>query len=702
MMFAVEGPLWWALALYAGIGAVALPFAVMKPLRRPSPFALGVVAAGVLFGIALWSIAGQLDGDGLFHLARIRKLEAFDNLGLESVNEFVDGGLHPGYAFPLWHVLMGLVAWLAGVDAGAALLHEPSVLVPVAFVVAYEAGVAILRTAWAGIAALLAAVALTGLAPGRGGAYAALSLPATSSRHLLAPATGGRVLRLRQEAGMGGGAHRGSRLPRARARPPDVRDLRRRAPGAATSLARLVLARGELARGAAGLAFVLVPAAGVAAWLAPIVQDTASHSPSAAERARGLAHYPGQVDVFSADSFRLAPEMLGRAGAVAIAALVAVPLAAFASRRRWSAYVLGGAVALLAILLHPAALHAVLGCRVAFAGAARGRLRAARGGIRRGSGRARAARVLVGDPGRAGSRESRSSSRTRESSRIAWTRAARRSRRGSRSPAARSRSIVAAVLGKRGTRDDRGPLSAAVAGAFVLPVAIFGFGHWETAHVRALPADPRARRAARSAPGRRRRPLGRLDGVLGGLGRARVHRRGPAWPRGRYRGEPAVRAPRRREPLREDGRPRHRQALPRRLRARPAGPLAPRSISLSRLSTATAATFSTACEAAHRLAVLPARGRRRRPAAAEVRHPSTRAGHRDARAGAGRPEVGAPRRRAQAADAGVDPPGALRRPRGSPPGRGAARHDAASTASAFRQASSGAACSSPTRTSAGR
>ena len=47
MMFAVEGPLWWALALYAGIGAVALPFAVMRPLRRPSPFALGVAAAGI-------------------------------------------------------------------------------------------------------------------------------------------------------------------------------------------------------------------------------------------------------------------------------------------------------------------------------------------------------------------------------------------------------------------------------------------------------------------------------------------------------------------------------------------------------------------------------------------------------------------------------------------------------------------------------
>ena len=37
VMFAVEGPLWWALVLYAGVGAVALPFAVWQPLRRPSP-----------------------------------------------------------------------------------------------------------------------------------------------------------------------------------------------------------------------------------------------------------------------------------------------------------------------------------------------------------------------------------------------------------------------------------------------------------------------------------------------------------------------------------------------------------------------------------------------------------------------------------------------------------------------------------------
>jgi hypothetical protein len=47
--------------------------------------------------------------------------------------------------------------------------------------------------------------------------------------------------------------------------------------------------------------------------------------------------------------------------------------------------------------------------------------------------------------------------------------------------------IIAAVVGRRGTLDDRGPLSAAVAAAFVVPVAIFGFGHWDAARYEPSP-----------------------------------------------------------------------------------------------------------------------------------------------------------------------------------------------------------------------
>jgi hypothetical protein len=76
-------------------------------------------------------------------------------------------------------------------------------------------------------------------------------------------------------------------------------------------------------------------------------------NPSAEELNRALEHYKGQLDVFSDGSYRLAPEVVGRAGAVAVLALFAVPLAGFAARRRWGALVIGGFLSLLALVLLP-------------------------------------------------------------------------------------------------------------------------------------------------------------------------------------------------------------------------------------------------------------------------------------------------------------------------------------------------------------
>ena len=101
--FAVHGSLNLTLGLVLGAGAVALPFSLrIKP--EPAPRGRGLVAlAGIAFGAALWGIEGIVHGDAIFHLGRIRKLLDFDSLTLRTVDEFKDGGLHPGYAFPLWH-----------------------------------------------------------------------------------------------------------------------------------------------------------------------------------------------------------------------------------------------------------------------------------------------------------------------------------------------------------------------------------------------------------------------------------------------------------------------------------------------------------------------------------------------------------------------------------------------------------------------
>ena len=174
------------LLLAAAAAAAVLGRGVPRPERLPGRG--WVVLAGAVLGLLLWHVAGEIGGDGLFHLARVRKLDAFDSLSLDAVNEFADGGLHPGYAFPLWHGFLALVARIGFLDPADVVLHEASVLAPMALLVAYEAGWALFRRVGPAVAVVCGAVAVTALAPSYGGAYTALGLPATASRQLLLPA----------------------------------------------------------------------------------------------------------------------------------------------------------------------------------------------------------------------------------------------------------------------------------------------------------------------------------------------------------------------------------------------------------------------------------------------------------------------------------------------------------------------------------
>ena len=58
-------------------------------------------------------------------------------------------------------------------------------LAPLAFVVAWEAGLAVFGSVTGGVSVLAASVALYSLAAGHGGAYVSLALPATASRQIL-------------------------------------------------------------------------------------------------------------------------------------------------------------------------------------------------------------------------------------------------------------------------------------------------------------------------------------------------------------------------------------------------------------------------------------------------------------------------------------------------------------------------------------
>ena len=146
-----------------------------------------MLLAGLAAGIALWWVAAY-GGDTFFHLGRVRKLDELGSLSLRSLDEYRDGGLHPGYAFPLWHGFLALVSKLAGVDPSEVVLHGPTVLLPLFFGLTYEAGAALFRSRWVGLATLLAQFALLGLAPGHGGAFVSLPLAADASRMLVLPA----------------------------------------------------------------------------------------------------------------------------------------------------------------------------------------------------------------------------------------------------------------------------------------------------------------------------------------------------------------------------------------------------------------------------------------------------------------------------------------------------------------------------------
>jgi hypothetical protein len=352
VVFTLHTSIWVALIVLAAIGLVALPFSLRSIAGPPSWWTLGVALAGLGFGIALWHVAGVVHGDALFHLGRVRKLDDFGSLHLRSVDEFADGGLHPGYAFPLWHGFLALVAKLAGVDPTQVVLHEPSAIAPVAFAVVYEAGLALFRSVWLGLGTLIATVAAAALGPGHGGSFTLLGQPGTVDRYVLAAATlTVFFLALREPTWQLAGtlAALGAAVFLVHTTTAVFVAL----PLAGFVAVRIVLARRDVRGGAVALASFAVPIGLATAWIAPVVGETASHNPDAAEVRRSLTRYADEIHTYSAHVYSLRPEVFARAGAIAVAALACIPLAGLAARRRWAAFVIGGSLVLLVIELVP-------------------------------------------------------------------------------------------------------------------------------------------------------------------------------------------------------------------------------------------------------------------------------------------------------------------------------------------------------------
>jgi hypothetical protein len=353
--FAVGAPLGLVLAL---LGLMTLPALVLS-LRRRIPLAerrellallwLGVLGAA-LAGALWWAtetIGGSLGAslsDALFHLARVRKLDEAGSLdSINVLNELKGGDVHPGYAFPLWHAALALVARLAGVDATLVVLYLPAVLTPLAILLAYAAGAALFRSRAGGIATALGWLALAAFPFGGVGALQFLAQPGGASRFLLLPALLALVFAFvdgRRSAPLAGAA--AAALGLAVVHPTYVVFT-------ALLLAGFLLARAVLTRGAevrrigAGFGATVLPGALYFAWLAQFLDQT---------RGGPRVRFSQQVESIGS-AIRLSADQLAWGGGTKVVAIAAVPLALLAAGRRWAAYVLGATLALALVALVP-------------------------------------------------------------------------------------------------------------------------------------------------------------------------------------------------------------------------------------------------------------------------------------------------------------------------------------------------------------
>ncbi len=244
---------------------------------------------------------------------------------------------------------------------------------------------------------LAASLALYCLAAGHGGSYVSLALPATALAAAVRPGGVRALLPLRRSgrARRPGRARGGVR--RARARPSRPTPSSRSSRSAPTPSSACASGAGRPRRSPPASSRPRSSSSGC---------GRSSTRPSRTTRATAakrtaLAHYARRARRLLGPPLparRRGPRPHRRRRRRSARASCRSP--GFAARRRWGALVLGGAVAVLALMLAPRPVHALLGCRVALAVAAGGRLRAVRVRVRR--------RLRAADPVGRGSCRSRS------------------------------------------------------------------------------------------------------------------------------------------------------------------------------------------------------------------------------------------------------------------------------------------------------
>lgn len=351
LVLALDGNTSVALAWLLGVIVVGLVIGRGRPVEmdtricRQIVILLGVTAA---FVVLLWLARHANGGDALEHVARLRKMTELDPLrSLDEISVLPpDSGLHPGYAFPLWHAVIALVVALSGLEEGVVFRSLPPLLFPLVVAAIYGAGRRMFGSRPSGVAAVITYLALFAF-PGEGvGFFASLSHPGFLSIFLLWPLAVDRAFAYLQEGGREALWTIAAVSFAVAAIHPSYSPFMIILFGAFAGARFLVVRdRSELRRLALLCATITLPFLLFLVWLYPIADSSAT--------AAGPDHFAPLLDRYDNGMLRLKPEFVTRGGAAYVAALLLVPVAASAARTRAAAFIVGGTVVAITLLIVP-------------------------------------------------------------------------------------------------------------------------------------------------------------------------------------------------------------------------------------------------------------------------------------------------------------------------------------------------------------
>ena len=309
-------------------------------------FAAGVVGFAALMWIGSWNNVG----DAVEHIARMRKItdldpaaHHLDQLGLLPP----DTGLHPGYAFPLWHATGAAIVWLTGLDETVMFRFWPTALIPFVAAAVYNAGRQMFGCRAAGLATCIGYLGAFAFPIGVG-YFSQISYPGYICIFLFWPLIIDRTFTYMREGGREPIWTAAASSFVVSAAHPSYAPFMILLLGAFL-VARFIMARDrtdDLRRLAVMLGAVTVPFLLFLVWLFPAADSSASTVSKAGEHFVSLVNMDGSLVSMKAD-------WLTRGGPIVIAALACIPVAAAAGRTRAAAFIAGTSAAVILILIVP-------------------------------------------------------------------------------------------------------------------------------------------------------------------------------------------------------------------------------------------------------------------------------------------------------------------------------------------------------------